>query len=86
MSGYISPGIYILTAAELDERTNNAFQRGVERGRFEDRRDWRQKISAHHEETLRKALAKIANGEGYYGAQAHEYKQIARTALEATKE
>ena len=28
------------------------------------------------------ALEKIANGEGYYGAQAREYKQIAKRALE----
>lgn len=30
---------------------------------------------------LEEALRKIANGEGAYGAQAHEYKQIARAAL-----
>lgn len=29
------------------------------------------------------ALKKIANGEGYYGAQAREYKQIAKAALDA---
>lgn len=33
-------------------------------------------------ERFRPALEKIANGDGVYGAQAHEYKQIARTALE----
>lgn len=32
-------------------------------------------------ERYRAALMKIAAGEGAYGAQAHEYKQIARTAL-----
>jgi len=32
-------------------------------------------------ERLRAALKQIANGEGYYGSQAGEYKQIARTAL-----
>lgn len=32
-------------------------------------------------ERLRSALAKIAAGDGYYGAQAHEYKNIAREAL-----
>lgn len=31
---------------------------------------------------LREALAKIANGDGYYGAQAREYKEIARAALQ----
>lgn len=31
---------------------------------------------------LEAALEEIANGEGVYGAQAHEYKQIARAALE----
>ena len=31
---------------------------------------------------LEAALEKIANGEGVYGAQAHEYKQIARAALQ----
>ena len=30
---------------------------------------------------LRQALQEIANGEGAYGAQAFEYKQIARAAL-----
>ena len=30
---------------------------------------------------LRAALEKISNGEGRYGAQAFEYKQIARAAL-----
>ena len=30
---------------------------------------------------LRKALTEIAVGEGYYGAMAYEYKQIARKAL-----
>lgn len=34
-------------------------------------------------ETLRDALQEIANGEGHYGAQAYEYKQIARKALKA---
>lgn len=29
----------------------------------------------------REALERIANGDGYYGAQAREYKQIARAAL-----
>ena len=32
--------------------------------------------------TLKKALEEIANGNGYYGAQAKEYKDIARKALE----
>ena len=32
-------------------------------------------------ERLREALGQIANGEGYYGAQASEYKSIARQAL-----
>lgn len=35
---------------------------------------------------LREALRKIANGEGVYGQQAHEYKQIARAALENSDE
>jgi hypothetical protein len=30
---------------------------------------------------LIEALKQIANGEGYYGAQAREYKEIARAAL-----
>lgn len=30
---------------------------------------------------LEKALTEIANGDGTYGAQAYEYKQIAREAL-----
>lgn len=30
---------------------------------------------------LENALRQIANGEGYYGAQAKEYKDIARAAL-----
>lgn len=30
---------------------------------------------------LREALERIAAGDGVYGAQAHEYKQIARAAL-----
>lgn len=33
-------------------------------------------------ERLQAALQRIAVGEGVYGAQAHEYKQIARSALE----
>jgi len=32
-------------------------------------------------ETMRHALEKIAAGDGYYGAQAFEYKAIARAAL-----
>lgn len=35
-------------------------------------------------ETFRAALWKIAAGEGVYGQQAHEYKQIARKALGLT--
>lgn len=31
---------------------------------------------------FRRALEKIANGEGHYGAQAAEYKKIAKEALE----
>jgi hypothetical protein len=33
----ISPDVFILTARDLDERENKAFQRGVARGRFEER-------------------------------------------------
>lgn len=33
----ISPDVYILTAHDLDEIRSKAFQRGVERGRFEER-------------------------------------------------
>lgn len=33
-------------------------------------------------ETLRDALKQIANGDGYYGAMAREYKNIARAVLE----
>ncbi len=36
-------------------------------------------------ERLRNALEQIANGEGTYGAQAHEYKMIARAALTTEK-
>lgn len=32
----ISPDIYILTQADLERREKNAYQRGVERGRFEE--------------------------------------------------
>lgn len=35
-----------------------------------------------HLQTMCKALKRIANGDGAYGAQAYEYKQIARKALE----
>lgn len=34
-------------------------------------------------ERLAAALEKIASGDGVYGAQAHEYKQIARAALQS---
>lgn len=34
---------------------------------------------------LREALQKIAEGQGYYGSQAREYKEIARTALAGGK-
>lgn len=34
-----------------------------------------------HIEKMRTALEQIANGEGYYGAQAREYKEIAKAAL-----
>ncbi len=37
-----------------------------------------------HLQIMRKALKEIAAGDGVYGAQAHEYKQIARKALEQT--
>jgi hypothetical protein len=33
----ISVDVYILTARDLDDREAKAFQRGVERGRFEER-------------------------------------------------
>jgi hypothetical protein len=36
---------------------------------------------AHDFETIRLALEKIAAGDGYYGMQAREYKEIARAAL-----
>jgi hypothetical protein len=58
------------------------------------RRTWKPELfdaseAAHSCEYVRKdavsgyvdALEQIANGEGTYGAQAHEYKQIARKAL-----
>lgn len=35
-----------------------------------------------HIDELEKALREIAAGDGYYGAQAREYKEIARRALE----
>jgi len=35
----ISPNVVILTRAELKERENAAFQRGVARGRFEESYD-----------------------------------------------
>lgn len=34
---------------------------------------------------MAEALVKIANGDGTYGAQAHEYKEIARAALSTEK-
>ena len=37
-------------------------------------------------EDLLEALKKIDAGEGVYGAQAHEYKQIARAAIAAAKD
>ena len=37
-------------------------------------------LVARHER-LRKALEEIANGDGVYGMQAFEYKEIARQAL-----
>lgn len=40
-------------------------------GKYEDSRFW----------VLLEALKKISAGEGYYGLQAREYKQIARAAL-----
>jgi hypothetical protein len=33
----ISPDVHIMSQRELDERLQKAFQRGVERGRFEER-------------------------------------------------
>lgn len=33
----ISPNVHILTDRDLDEIKNKSFQRGVERGRFEER-------------------------------------------------
>jgi hypothetical protein len=33
----ISPDVYILSQRDLDAREQKAFQRGVERGRFEER-------------------------------------------------
>lgn len=35
--GHVSNDIFILTARDLDERVQEAFQRGVRRGRFEER-------------------------------------------------
>ena len=40
------------------------------------------KKSANENTRLRKALTTISEGDGVYGAQAWEYKQIARAALE----
>lgn len=42
-------------------------------------------FSEEEDDRYRTALEKIANGEGYYGAQAREYKEIARKALEAAR-
>lgn len=39
------------------------------------------RVLQRQNERYRKALEEIARGEGVYGAQAHEYKQIARAAL-----
>lgn len=39
-----------------------------------------------HIAAMREALEAIANGEGHYGAQAFEYKQIARAALNARED
>jgi len=38
-------------------------------------------ILEHDNKVLRQALQEIANGEGYYGMQAKEYKDIAKAAL-----
>jgi len=43
---------------------------------------WNASTAADEIDRLRSALDKIANGEGYYGAQAYEYKQIAHRALD----
>lgn len=37
MADHISSDVYILSARDLDARTQAAFQRGVERGRLEER-------------------------------------------------
>ncbi len=37
MSANISPDVFILSQRDLDSREQKAFQRGVERGRFEER-------------------------------------------------
>jgi hypothetical protein len=37
------------------------------------------------EQIYREALQQIASGDGYYGAQAREYKEIAKGAIAAVK-
>lgn len=43
-------------------------------------------IGGEAADAMREALKQIANGEGYYGAQAREYKAIARAALAKVEE
>jgi hypothetical protein len=51
-----------------------------ERGYYDAIGDALELIERHHEPAV-EALRKIAVGDGYYGAQAREYKQIAVAAL-----
>lgn len=42
---------------------------------------WHVQMLQKERDTYKKALEEIAKGDGFYGAQAYEYKQIARKAL-----
>ena len=69
---------------EADARTESLAAMRQQRDEFErlmagfcDQRD----AARTDARKFRTALEKIASGDGVYGAQAHEYKQIARAAL-----
>lgn len=57
----ISPNIVIMTRDELDAIKNDSFQRGVLRGRFEERADMK-KYQEDGSGTAREAPSTIRNG------------------------
>lgn len=74
----------LAAADRLEQLTDEVGDAQIEMSRLEAERDsarGEMERLAAERDVLRAALSRIALGDGYYGAQAREYKQVARAAL-----